>query len=379
MKTPRLKSVRSRFRAAVLVFAGVLSGCVARQQAVTVTTTMGTASTQAHEIAVKLKTSDASKTEALSQACTALLDARQALAQAEIDRRTAGFLRDLNAMETAALRDELGRRRALLEQFAAELHRVTEPLRQQAATAAAEAHAAQLAAAQHPLDRDLQEKARAAAARYLATGAALQQIEARGAQRAYEAVDAAVDTFDTQIKTTAEKARTEAGDLAARYRLRIANDRQQAARKLGPLPTANSDAYDALIKYTEAVKSASDAYKDYLAANSFAADSLVGEFAKSFVQGLVPGTVAVLQGQTTTPGEALQAVTAAGQTVLTDIKDGFASDLAGLKAGVADSLTSAKRDLTALVASKATAFINEQVNALLSAPDATAGGATPAG
>jgi hypothetical protein len=377
------RSLAKRASAAALIVATgcVLAGCIfGRQQASDLTTNLGATSKRAEDVSTNLKAAAGAERQCLTVALTQLLDAKQAEATAQIDRLLADFSQNAAAKQRAALTSLLAQRSTLVSAANESITKTMAPLRKDVDEAQEAMKTARAIADAHPLDHDLRHAHDEAEAKYLVLYASYNQIVGTAELRLHDAFGMALEQFAKDSDATVTNQVGAAQQLGQSAKQAIDKARRDATDKIAALmPATNADAYDALVKYSQAVGSAGEAYKNYLAANSWGAGSFLDEFTKTFVRDLVPNTLGVLKGdKPVTSADWTNSLNGIAKAAYGDLSSSFQNDMSKLKESTAQQIDAAKADVTKSLTAAAQKLITDKLGELLpTKPDEKKNAGTP--
>ncbi len=337
----------------------LLTGCVARREALKANDTLVSASAEARVVVGALKTAAAAEAKAHAETRNAY---RQLLTDYQAARRLAA-----SEQMRAACQGTVAQMEGILNESISALHAkrlevnklldgkldaAFKPLTDKIAayqlisvdaqkkvqefpgdvarqTALKEADKNYLAASAVKLDKELDARA--------AVGSALDGAEAAASQR----LQAAAEQFKRKLDLVLSRS---LGGLATNADSKV---------DLGPEPSAHADILDGLAKYTDAVGKAAQGNRDYLLSNAFGRGSFFADFLNSLSKGILGGVLdpASVKGID-------------GDVVKASLKDVGGAALGSLKESLSDAKDSFKSTASEFVDNASSALMSKLNDAL---------------
>lgn len=282
----------------LFVLAFALSGCVGRKEAIDLSGSLKETSAKVETAVKALQKYDEAQVKAhitTRNTVRALLDQSR---QARVDQAKASLraayqeaMGAVDREQLKLLRNAAEDRKTVNAKIESILATQLAPLQKEQGALEAKAVEAAAAAKKFPDDKELRAEKDHAAKEYFAVSVAAMDIELRARMMAAEGIDQAYTQFVSDLANSAETHKQKIKNVYDRVMADLDKHSAATATDLGPDPVTNTEVYQALAEYARSVGHASDAYQNYLSANSFGSGSFLSDFLKSFGSGLSSGLV----------------------------------------------------------------------------------------
>ena len=273
----------------------LLSGCIARREALNANTTLVSLSQGAAQNLTKLKESQDAEVKAhlaTRETCRKLFaDWRKARLDAARNQMDADYRGKVAEIDQQAAELLAGLREFRLEahaQLEDSIDRAAKPLEDKLRAAEKARAEAKIQLRQFPTDNERQDAFAKANDHLLGIYIVTLTNEFKSMVRAIAELDAVDKTATQRIQTLAQNHRDK---VQARYDKALGElpADTDTLPDFGPDPAVNEAVFEGLVKYAEAAQKAAEGNRDYLISNSFGSGSFFSDFLKSLGKGVLGG------------------------------------------------------------------------------------------